>query len=64
MPSEDSDLLLFSKFLERVFVSTSGGSCATSRTSWGLHTDSTDDGGSGQAGTIRNGTVDGDIGAG
>lgn len=64
MSSEDSDLFLLGEFLERVFVSTSGGSCTTSRTSRGWHTDSTDDRGSGQTGAMRTRAVDASIGAG
>jgi hypothetical protein len=52
MPSEDPGLLLVGEFLGWIFVSTRGGSCATSSTSWGLHTNSTEDRGSSRTGTL------------
>jgi hypothetical protein len=55
MSSEDPSLLLVGEFLERILVSTRGGSCAASGTSWGLHTNSTDDRGSSYTGTMRTG---------
>lgn len=63
MPSEDPSLFLVGEFLERVFVSTRGGSCPTSRTSRSLHTNSTDDGSSSRTGTIRTGSMGTDVDA-
>ena len=64
MPSEDPSLFLVGEFLKWVLVSARGGSCTAPRTPWSLHTNSTNDGGSGCTGTIRAGPMEANVGAG
>lgn len=64
MPSENPGLLLVGEFLERILVPTRGGSCAASRASWSLHSNSTDDGGSSRTGAMRTIAVAADAGVG